>query len=177
MPTFETLTEPAAAFEQPLAVLLSCHNQIRRFCDQLDLLEPYVAEHGVDAKIRQSIESVIRFFDEVTEGHHSDEEEELFPILEARIPSAAPKLEQLAAEHGYLQSRWNAIRDDLQALCQGEHVEISAIEIAEFVRLYRLHAAIEESWLIPTAEQIMTDEEKRLAGQHMASKHFDGRPA
>jgi hemerythrin-like domain-containing protein len=170
MPTLNQLTHPAPSFDQPLDMLLACHEQIRRFCDQLDKLEPYIAEHGVDTAARNSIAAVVSYFDQVCPAHHSDEEDELFPILEARVPSAAPKLEQLAAEHGYLQSRWNAIRDDLQALCNGEDIEISAIEIAEFVRLYRSHAAIEEAWLIPTADKTLTDEEKRLAGQHMAHK-------
>jgi len=170
MPTLESLTNPAPTFDQPLDILLACHDNIRRFCDQLDKLAPHIAEHGVDESARRSIDAVVRYFDEAGPSHHNDEEEELFPILEARVPSAAPKLEQLAAEHGYLHSCWNAIRDDLVALRNGDISVISRIEIAEFVRQYRLHAAIEEAWLIPTADKIMTDEEKRLAGQRMSAK-------
>lgn len=170
MPTLESLTQPAPSFDQPLEMLLACHDKIRRFCDQLDKLAPYIAEHGVDEAARNSIDAVVRYFDVAGPSHHSDEEEELFPILEARVPSAAPKLEQLSAEHGYLHSRWNAIRDDLVALRHGDISVISRIEIEEFVRQYRLHAAIEEAWLIPTADKTMTAEEKRLAGQHMAAK-------
>jgi len=170
MPTLENLIKPDPSFDQPLEMLLACHDKIRRFCDQLDKLEPYIAEHGVDDVAKHSIAAVVRYFDEAGPSHHSDEEDELFPILEARVPSAAPKLEQLAAEHGYLHARWNAIRDDLLALAHGDIPEISHVEIAEFVRQYRLHAAIEEAWLIPTADQIMSAEEKRLAGQRMAAK-------
>lgn len=170
MPTLESLTNPAPSFDQPLEMLLACHDKIRRFCDQLDKLAPHIAEHGVDETAKRSIDAVVRYFDVAGPSHHSDEEEELFPILEARVPSAAPKLEQLSAEHGYLHSRWNAIRDDLVALRNGDISVISRIEIEEFVRQYRLHAAIEEAWLIPTADKTMTLEEKRIAGEHMASK-------
>ncbi|TDR80561.1 hemerythrin domain-containing protein [Paludibacterium purpuratum] len=172
MPTFESLTNPAPSFDQPLDMLMACHDQIRRFCDQLDKLAPYITEHGVDAQAKSSIESIVRYFDIAGPSHHSDEEDELFPILEARVPSAAPKLEQLSAEHGYLHSCWNAIRDDLLALKNGDISVISRIEIEEFVRQYRMHAAIEEAWLIPTADKIMTEAEKRVAGQHMAAKRM-----
>jgi hemerythrin-like domain-containing protein len=170
MPTLESLINPAPSFDQPLEMLLACHDKIRRFCDQLDKLAPHIEEHGVDAEAQRSIDAVVRYFDVAGPSHHSDEEDELFPILEARVPSAAPKLEQLAAEHGYLHSRWNAIRDDLLALKNGTITDISSIEIQEFVRQYRLHAAIEEAWLIPTADKTMTDAEKRIAGQRMAAK-------
>ncbi|BEV72890.1 MULTISPECIES: hemerythrin domain-containing protein [unclassified Paludibacterium] len=170
MPTLESLTHPAPSFDQPLDMLLACHDQIRRFCDLLDKLVPHISEHGVDDAARSTIESIVRYFDVAGPSHHADEEDELFPILEARVPSAPPKLEQLSAEHGYLHSRWNAIRDDLLALKNGDISVISRIEIEEFVRQYRMHAAIEEAWLIPTADKVMTEEEKREAGKHMAAK-------
>lgn len=170
MPTLESLIHPAPSFDQPLEMLLACHDKIRRFCDQLDKLVPYIEEHGVDEAARNSIEAVVRYFDVAGPSHHSDEEEELFPILEARVPTAPPKLEQLSAEHGYLHSCWNAIRDDLIALKNGDISVISRIEIEEFVRQYRMHAAIEEAWLIPTADKVMTEAEKRLAGERMAAK-------
>lgn len=170
MPTLESLTHAAPSFDQPLDMLLACHDKIRRFCDLLDKLVPHISENGVDDAAKNTIDTIVRYFDVAGPAHHADEEDELFSILEARVPSAAPKLEQLSAEHGYLHSRWNAIRDDLLALAKGDISVISRIEIEEFVRQYRMHAAIEEAWLIPTADKIMTEDEKRLAGQHMAAK-------
>jgi len=170
MPTLESLTNPAPSFEQPIELLKACHDKIRSFCDQLDKLEPYIEEHGVDDVAKRSIDAVVRYFDEAGPQHHTDEEEELFPILEARVPTARPKLAQLAAEHGMLHSRWNSIRDDLMALRNGDISVISRIEIAEFVRQYRLHAAIEEAWLLPTADTILTEAEKLLAGEHMSAR-------
>jgi hemerythrin-like domain-containing protein len=170
MPTLESLIHPAPSFDQPLDMLLACHDKIRRFCDQLDKLGPHIEEHGVDEAARNSIDAVVRYFDVAGPSHHSDEEDELFPILEARVPTAMPKLEQLSAEHGYLHSCWIAIRDDLLALKGGDLSAFSRNEIDEFVRQYRLHAAIEEAWLIPTADKVMTEDEKRSAGQRMAAK-------
>jgi hemerythrin-like domain-containing protein len=174
MPTLESLTNPAPSFEQPIELLMACHDKIRSFCDQLDKLEPYIEEHGVDDVAKRSIDAVVRYFDQAGPQHHTDEEEELFPILEARIPTARPKLAQLSAEHGMLHSRWNSIRDDLVALRNGDISVISRIEIAEFVRQYRLHAAIEEAWLLPTADTILTEAEKQLAGEHMSARRQTG---
>ncbi|GGY15697.1 hemerythrin domain-containing protein [Paludibacterium paludis] len=168
--TLDPFNRPAPGFDEPLEMLLACHDKIRRFCDQLDKLPPYIDENGVNETAKQAIDGVIRYFDQAGPSHHADEEEELFPILLARVPSAAPKLEQLSAEHGYLHSCWNAIRDDLAALRNGDSSVISRIEIQEFVRLYREHAAIEEAWLIPTADAVLTPTEKRLAGEHMAQR-------
>ncbi|WP_028537299.1 hemerythrin domain-containing protein [Paludibacterium yongneupense] len=172
MPKLDPFPPLAPGLDEPIQILLACHDKIRRFCDQLDRLLPYIDEHGVDDAVKNSIDNVVRYFDVAGPSHHSDEEDELFPILRERIASAAPRLEQLSAEHGYLHSSWNAIRDDLIALRKGEITELSRVEVQEFVRQYREHAALEEAWLIPTAEATMTAEEKRLAGQHMAaSRH------
>jgi len=106
----------------------------------------------------------------VRPAHHIDEEEELFPILLERVPTAAPRIEQLEAEHGYLHSCWNAIRDDLRALRNGELDSISENAVAEFVRQYREHAASEEAWLIPTAAATLNADELRNAGLRMAQR-------
>lgn len=160
----------AVSFEQPLEMLLACHDKIRRFCDQLDKLPGYVAQHGVDEAAKNTIDGAIRYFDVAGPAHHLDEEEELFPLLLAREPASAPRLEQLAAEHGYLHSCWNAIRDDLLALRDEQITSLNANEVEEFVRQYREHAASEEAWLIPTAERLLNDEEKQAAGARMAAR-------
>ncbi|MDN0083879.1 hemerythrin domain-containing protein [Crenobacter sp. SG2305] len=162
--------EPGPSFDEPLAMLLACHDKIRRFCDQLEALPGHIASRGVDEAVQGSIDGVMRYFDQAGPQHHSDEEEELFPILLERVPEAAPRLERLASEHGYLQSCWNEIRDDLLALKKGELEAVNPTEIGEFVRMYREHAEIEEQWLIPTAERTLSADEQRAAGERMAAR-------
>ncbi|UTH76270.1 hemerythrin domain-containing protein [Chromobacterium sp. IIBBL 290-4] len=171
MLTLDTLGGPTApSFEQPLEMLLACHDKIRRFCDLLDKLPPYIDEHGVDDAARNTIDDIVRYFDVAGPAHHTDEEEELFPLIEQRVPTAVPRLEQLSAEHGYLHSCWNAIRDDLTALRDGRIKQISKNELQEFARQYREHAATEEAWLFPTASSTLSLEELRQAGEHMAAR-------
>jgi len=125
------------------------YDKVRRFCDQLDALPAYIAEHGRNQAVINTIAGIVRYFDLAGPAHHQDEEDELFPLILARQPDAAPKIEQLLGEHGYLHSRWNAIRDDLLAYNAAALDDISAEEVHEFARLYREHAAREEQWLFP----------------------------
>ncbi|WP_434632279.1 hemerythrin domain-containing protein [Chromobacterium sp. CV08] len=171
MLTLDTLGGATApSFEQPLEMLLACHDKIRRFCDQLDKLPPYIEQHGIDEAARNTIDDVVRYFDLAGPAHHTDEEEELFPLIEQRVPTAVPRLEQLSAEHGYLHSCWNAIRDDLMSLRDGRIRQISHVELQEFARQYREHAAAEEAWLFPTAASALNADELRQAGANMARR-------
>jgi hemerythrin-like domain-containing protein len=171
MLTLDTLGGTTApSFEQPLEMLLACHDKIRRFCDLLDKLPPYIEEHGVDETARNAIDDVVRYFDTAGPAHHTDEEEELFPLIEERLPTSASRLEQLAAEHGYLHSCWNAIRDDLTSLRDGRIRQISKSELQEFARQYREHAATEEAWLFPAAASALSEDELLAAGASMARR-------
>ncbi|BBH15145.1 hemerythrin domain-containing protein [Chromobacterium haemolyticum] len=173
MLTLDTLSSAAApSFEQPLEMLQACHDKIRRFCDQLDQLPSYIEQHGVDEAARNTIDGLVRYFDLAGPAHHSDEEDELFPLILERVPTAASRLEQLSAEHGYLHSCWNAIRDDLLALRDGKIHSISRNELEEFARQYREHATAEESWLFPTAASAISAEEMSAAGQRMAARRM-----
>ncbi|KIA79030.1 hemerythrin domain-containing protein [Chromobacterium amazonense] len=174
MLTLNTMgANPSPSFDQPLEMLLACHDKIRRFCDLLDKLPPYIEENGVDEAARNTIDDVVRYFDIAGPSHHTDEEEELFPLIEERIPTAASRLEQLSAEHGYLHSCWNAIRDDLVALRDGRIKQISKNELQEFARQYRDHAATEEAWLFPAAASTLSPEELKLAGARMATRRAE----
>ncbi len=170
MLSLDKLGRTGPSFDEPIEMLTACHDKIRGFCDQLEKLPAYVAAHGVNAQVVGAVDAALRYFDTAGPQHHQDEEDELFPLLQARRPDALPKLEQLEAEHGYLISRWAAIRDDLVALRDGDATAISRIDIADFVRLYREHAAIEEAWLFPLAGELLTEDELKEAGMHMAAR-------
>lgn len=172
MLSLDALTASAAApsFDEPLDMLYACHDKVRRFCDQLDALPAYIAEHGRNQAVINTITGIVRYFDLAGPAHHQDEEDELFPLILARQPDAAPKIEQLLGEHGYLHSRWNAIRDDLLAYNAATLDSISADEVHEFARLYREHAQREEQWLFPTAAALINDSELADAGRRMAAR-------
>ncbi|MFC3531574.1 hemerythrin domain-containing protein [Vogesella facilis] len=166
----DALSAAAPSFDAPLEMLNACHDKVRHFCQQLDALPAYIAAHGNSAALGNSIAGIVRYFEVAGPAHHQDEEDELFPLILARQPDAAPKIEQLLGEHGYLHARWNAIRDDLNAYAAGTLATLNAGEIHEFTRLYREHAAREEAWLFPTASALISEAELHAAGQRMAAR-------
>lgn len=168
----DSLSAAAPSFDAPLEMLHACHDKVRHFCQQLDALPDYIAANGNTPAVGNTIAGIVRYFDIAGPAHHQDEEDELFPLIMARQPDAAPKIEQLLGEHGYLHSRWNAIRDDLHAYAAGSLVALNAGEIHEFTRLYREHAAREEAWLFPTASTLLSEQELRAAGQRMAARRI-----
>ncbi|MDF0604527.1 hemerythrin domain-containing protein [Neisseriaceae bacterium TC5R-5] len=171
MLSLNTLTgSTAPGFDEPLEMLQACHTKIYRFCEQLEQLPDYITQYGLDEAARNSIDSVVRYFDQAVPEHHTDEEEELFPLLLERVATAAARLEQLSAEHGYLTSSWDTIREDLLALRDGQISFINKGELEEFARQYRDHAAAEEAWLFPTVTIMFTPEELEAAGQRMAAR-------
>lgn len=166
----DSLSAAAPSFDAPLEMLNACHDKVRHFCVQLDALPDYIQLHGHSQAVVNSIAGIVRYFEIAGPAHHQDEEDELFPLIMARQPDAAPKIEQLLGEHGYLHARWNAIRDDLNAYAVGTLGALNASEIHEFTRLYREHAAREEAWLFPTAAALISDDELHAAGQRMAAR-------
>lgn len=165
-----TSAVPAPSFDEPLDMLYACHDKVRHFCKQLDALPGYITEHGHSHAVLNTIAGIVRYFEIAGPAHHQDEEGELFPLIVARQPDAAAKIEQLLAEHGYLHARWNAIHEQLQAFGRGELAELDTAAIAEFTRLYREHAQREEDWLFPVAGQLISEDELRDAGKRMAAR-------
>lgn len=166
----DSLSAAAPSFDAPLEMLHACHDKVRHFCQQLDALPAYIAANGNSPAVGNTIAGIVRYFEVAGPAHHQDEEDELFPLIMARQPEAAPKIEQLLGEHGYLHARWNAIRDDLNAYAVGTLGTLNAGEIHEFTRLYREHAAREEAWLFPTAGALISEQELHAAGQRMAAR-------
>ncbi|GHD79071.1 hemerythrin domain-containing protein [Vogesella fluminis] len=165
-----TSAVPAPSFDEPLDMLYACHDKVRHFCKQLDALPGYITEHGHSHAVLNTIAGIVRYFEIAGPAHHQDEEGELFPLIVARQPDAAAKIEQLLAEHGYLHARWNAIHEQLQTFGRGELAELDTAAIAEFTRLYREHAQREEDWLFPVAGQLISEDELRDAGKRMAAR-------
>ena len=172
MLSLDALTASVAApsFDEPLDMLYACHDKVRVFCEQLDALPGYIASHGHSHAALNTIHGIVRYFEIAGPAHHQDEEDELFPLILARQPEAAPKIEQLLGEHGYLHSRWNAIRDDLLAFSEGKLEQLNGAEILEFTRLYREHAQREEAWLFPVAGTLISEDELAEAGKRMAAR-------
>ncbi|UOO89380.1 hemerythrin domain-containing protein [Vitreoscilla massiliensis] len=131
----------APSFEDPIAMLLACHDKIRRFCAELSLLPSYVAEHGCDEQAHASAKRIRQYFNQAAPLHHLDEEVDLFPAyLPMAHPQDAALIRQLCAAHTDMEQAWQRLNTQLHNLSDS----LSAADIQLFCQLYQQHMALEE---------------------------------
>jgi len=157
-----------AHIDDPIALLLACHEKVRRFVTLLGRLQAHMQMRGNDASAREAAQSVLRYFDVAAPLHHADEELDLVPAL-LTLPS--PELHrhatEIMAEHEALNGQWAAIRVLLQAIVAGaDWPEASAADspdTAAFAQHYLAHAEAEERLLYPYAAQLSTTQRQAMA--------------
>lgn len=169
------LPSPAAGFDDPLALLLACHDRIRRHLDLLERLLGHLQQAGVDDQARSAASSVLRYFSSAGVHHHDDEEQDLFPRLRENAgPAAIPALEclvgELAEAHGRLMQAWERLVPPLMHVSEGRQATLERFHIVEFVEPMRAHLAVEECRLLPLAARILSAPELQRIGQAMARR-------
>ena len=159
----------SASFDEPVSMLLACHDKVKRFCRQLNALPAHVAAHGMDAAAQQAVVQIRRYFNQAAPLHHLDEEADFFPLLRQYCPEAAADLDFLQAQHDVLHQTWAKLDAHLQALASGSLNIVDADLIARYTGLYAQHTAIEEPWF--ARGQAAIDAEKMAAiGKNMAAR-------
>lgn len=144
----------APGFDHPVALLLSCHDKVRRFAGLSLRLDLHLARHGTDEEAATAARNVLRYFDLAAPLHHADEEKDLFPALR-RLgdPALDAALAALEAEHAELDALWRAVRPWLEAVAQ-QGLPVRPAELDEFARRYPDHAQREEDELYPAAQRL-----------------------
>lgn len=163
------LHHPSASFEQPLDMLLACHDKIRRFCRQLEALPAHLAAHGMDAATAQALAQIRRYFQQAAPLHHADEEQDFFPLLLRHHPPARADVDALAAEHSLLHNAWAALDAHLAALLAGQATVADAALITRYSTAYARHMAVEESWF-HRAGDLLPAVQLQTIGQRMAAR-------
>jgi hemerythrin-like domain-containing protein len=167
-------SHPATAdFDHPLEMLSACHDRVLDRVDTLERLVAHLPVHGCDEQARQAAANVMRYFDTAGEHHHEDEERDLFPLLAREAPedaAATALIVRLKDEHVRLRGMWQALRGELDAIRQGSAAQLDAKRIARFGALYRQHIELEELELLPLAERVLADADKRVIGAAMAGR-------
>ena len=164
--------EPAASFDDPIALLMACHDRVRHYAALALKLAEYLSEHGADEQAQKAAASIIRYFDVAAPLHHQDEEEDLFPLLAQRGDAALRKLagETMLAEHAELAVLWQQLRARLQAIVADESSDLPLALAREFSLRYPAHALIEDEAMYPQASQLLTSDELAELGQRMAAR-------
>lgn len=164
--------EPAASFDDPVALLMACHDRVRQYAGLTLKLAEYLADHDTDAQARAAANSILRYFDVAAPLHHQDEEEDLFPLLAERGDEMLKALVGIAMfeQHVALAALWQQVRTRLLAIAAGESADLPLALATEFARQYPAHALVEDEQIYPFAAKLLSAEELAVLGQSMASR-------
>jgi hemerythrin-like domain-containing protein len=163
------LPDPAPSFSDPIGLLSACHQRIRGHCDLLQRLPDWIAQHGMDATAQDSIDRAMRYFDVAAPQHHADEEQDLFPLLHTH-PALNDRMAKLAAEHRTLERSWQDLRLRLDAVASGAPEDDLVRHIDRFAEACLRHLEIEETEILPVAEQVLDEDQKHRLGRAMARR-------
>lgn len=144
----------APHIEDPIALLLACHDKVRRFATLSVRVRDHVELAGPDEQAGEAAASILRYFDVAAPLHHDDEELDLFPALRSLGDAATnAHMDSLQAEHGQLSRLWLAIRPWLQATAAGQP-HPGPTQVDNFARSYTAHARREETEVYPLATHL-----------------------
>jgi hemerythrin-like domain-containing protein len=153
----------APSIDDPIELLLACHDKVRRFTTLALKLRDHVVTDGADAQAADAAQSILRYFDMAAPLHHDDEDLNLFPALRSLgHPELTARIDALSAEHDTLGMQWLQLHPWLEALTAGVPTPAPTI-IDDFVRDYQQHAQHEESDIYPWARQLDTEQIQRIS--------------
>lgn len=158
-----TPTPMAPSIDDPIDLLLACHDKVRRFTTLSLRLRDHVEREGADAQAADAAQSILRYFDMAAPLHHDDEDLDLFPALKTLGHAELnARIDEISAQHDTLGGLWQALRPWLIALTEG-HVTATPSTLDAFVHQYQEHARHEESDLYPWARQLTPDQILRIS--------------
>jgi hemerythrin-like domain-containing protein len=161
----------APSFDDPLEMLLTCHERIRAQCATLSKLVLHLPQHGCDAQAQQAAVAILRYFNSAGQHHHQDEEQDLFPLLLATENKTAQTLiTQLLAEHQIMSAASQKLHPLLVAISENvaEHLDASVAQ--HFIDVYDSHIEIENTQLLPLANTLLSTKQLEYLGIKMAAR-------
>jgi hemerythrin-like domain-containing protein len=170
------LKEPAP---DPIQFILQDHDRQLELCTRLEELvsaseaEP-IAEWGA---------VLLSFLTRNLPLHVNDEELDLFPRLKLRRPSDSSLdniLDQLVTEHETDTGLAGLVIKDLRAIADGrssEYPELFRMRVRAYCEMQRRHLNWENRVVLPLAETLLTDADRRELARRMIARRNNAEPA
>ncbi|HFC6352061.1 TPA: hemerythrin domain-containing protein [Neisseria elongata] len=159
----------SVTFAEPIEMLYACHGKVRRFCEQVGMLDGYIAEHGRNDIVLQAVRQIGQYFNVAAPLHHQDEEEDYFPLLLQYAPQAKADVDELLRQHGLLHDNWTAVAAEFEKIAAYEHYRPDAAAFKRFTDGYAVHLALEEGLFELGKESIPADKLAAI-GKNMAQR-------
>ncbi|AVZ79722.1 hemerythrin domain-containing protein [Zoogloeaceae bacteirum Par-f-2] len=175
----DSLIPVAPGFETPLEMLEACHGRLQGQLETLARLAAWLPAHGADDQAQQAASAVMRYFDLAAANHHMDEEDDLFPVLLARVDASRRAqlqalIDWILADHRRMFAAWALMRERLAAIAEGKAAELAEEQVEAFANRYRQHIAREESELLPYARELLTGEDIAALSKTMVARRRQG---
>ena len=166
-------------FRDPLGLLSNCHRRIERFLAGLIAISEQAERNRLDEDRRQQLEVALRYFREAAPKHTLDEEESLFPRLQAHqteeTDTALALLERLHSDHVEADIQHRKVDElGLAWLAEGSLSPNDARLLVSLLKglstTYEKHIAVEDNELFPLAGRVLGREELEAVGREMAAR-------
>jgi hemerythrin-like domain-containing protein len=171
----DPLFQPVPGFDQPIAVLKHCHDRIRKQIRTMQNLVIHLPKYGPNLDAKQGANAVLRYFEKAAPQHHADEEEDLFPMLQAAVENAdaellAELLPQIMREHEQMALAWQVLEQQLKSIAAGESALLSDENVRQFAELYAAHMEKEETQIAPMAKRVLGTAQMNQLGNAMSAR-------
>jgi hemerythrin-like domain-containing protein len=141
----------------PFVALDACHQQIQWHLQQLASLEALVAAGLRGPQVQAQAAEIEAFFSGASRKHHSDEEEDVFPILLASGDrELVATVRKLVEDHFWIEKHWTALATVMLEISRGAQCpDLPGFErqVRQFRELCNFHIALEESLVYPQAKE------------------------
>ena len=161
---------PAPGFDDPLGLLMACHERILGHCETLDKLPAHWAAHGCDDELRQAAKRIHHYFSTAGKLHHQDEEEDLFPRVVRTSIKIAETVHRLRQEHQRMDAAWQALEPLLARPQRIEDEAGFAALCSEFTALYRQHIQTENAFFLDKVQHLLSSQQLKDIGKTMAAR-------
>lgn len=175
--------KPDHGFDEPLGLLSDCHRRIEHFLAVLVSITDQVRGGALTTAERGQLEGALTYFATAGPRHTADEEESLFPRLEAakrRDREVADAIELVwNLEHDHAEANGHHVVVDTivrrwlnAGTLSGTDVKELEIRLSRLGALYRMHIEAEDRELFPAAARILSAREIEEIGAEMAARRL-----
>lgn len=172
-------SSPQVGLDQPLEMLVACHDRVENRSAILQRLLVYLEKNGSDEQAQSAAKNILLYFDTSAKHHHEDEEQDLFPALLKAIKERGNTQEQkeissiisgLLADHQELNQLWLSIRPALVLISEGESAKLDSLSIKSLTSIYKNHIQTEESIIFPMAKKYLSSENLEIISLQMTKR-------
>ena len=170
---------PDHGFDEPLGLLSDCHRRIEHFLHVLTATADRADGGSLSDGERIQLEAALTYFRTAAPRHTADEEESLFPRMEASLDrnaiTALNVIRRLESDHARAERLHDAVEQLVRLwlahrrLANGLVQELNQ-HLARLNTLYAAHIAVEDREVFPAAGRILSPSAIHEIGREMAAR-------